>query len=150
MPIVCTYKPNRKNPRPFRAKDIARIAGYAADDGTPWLKIVASVVVAAGLGVLFCNLASKLNSVRQLTQAVASFGAGLALAELIDRLIKYLSYGLLRKLPFVRALLLGLAALAAFLAAIEKPIQELIDDAFDVQEAIDIIDSICGYIHEVG
>lgn len=49
MPIVCVNRPDRAERRPFRLRDVERIAGYVVADGLdPW---VVALYAAQGAGV---------------------------------------------------------------------------------------------------
>ncbi|MCI0439350.1 MAG: hypothetical protein L0177_09495 [Chloroflexi bacterium] len=136
MPVVCVIRPNRKVPRKWTARDVARVATYAQADGNPALLIAGLVLGAVGLGASICALAPRLRRLIGLSIRLRSYldvATLLNWATIIARFLRVLNR--LPKVPFLSVFLLGLSvALAGVL--------RLLRDMVDILEAIDGLESL--------
>lgn len=143
---VCYYRPARKNPRKYTAKDVARIARYAVLGGSDAILVVKEVIKALGLGSKFCKLAMMaaiwIKIRRYLMHAGAAWGVKKFL-ELLLRLIGYLKSPFLAwtvRLNIAAALVI---AAVTYLDKLFKTIQDAVDRVPDVADVAELAGDLC-------
>lgn len=89
---TCFTRPARTKPRRYSLKDLERITGYVEDDGVPWFAIIAAVLVALGLGALFCYAIARLTDLSRamdaISKAIIASALVLALRSILDFLLR--------------------------------------------------------------
>lgn len=127
----CIKYANRTSPRVFKAKDVARIARYARDDGSVSEEIAARVMVALGFGRYFCAVVDSLNALNVVLVTVTKVAGATALLKVLDFFIDLLSRGQYRKIPKINLIGLALVIVVSSLEAILKAVREILSN-FDV------------------
>jgi hypothetical protein len=149
MPLVCRNVPNRTKPRPFTAKDVRRIAKYAAEDGANAIEIFAGVAGVLGFGYVFCRAARYLDSLISLTNLVAKIGGILAVGRVVDWLLTVLSNGAFRRLPIVGRYLSVIVLALAFVQGAFKALQSIIDEASVIKDLSNTVHSLCSKVNDI-
>jgi hypothetical protein len=134
-----------REPRPYRIKDLLRIATYIAGDANKAL-VIAALLNHFGLLKHICVLATFLRGVKALMQAVAAFGAAKTLAYYVDVLVQFLAAK--NKVNIVKnpRLYLLIAAIIAFLIVLKESLAiiEAVGVGADaISSAIDFVTDVC-------
>lgn len=143
MTMVCYNRPNRTKARPFTARDVARIAKYAVDDGAEVRDLIVKVAKALGLAFVLCILARALNAVLVIARLFAKIGGAAAVASLIERLIGLLSGGLIRKIPRINAITILLVILLESFKEVVDAIAVMVDDISVIESASEFLNDLC-------
>ena len=146
MPVICKFIPNRTKRRPFSDKDVARIARYAVSDGADPIKIIASILIVAGLAEIVCEASKSLKLITVLKSIGLALVGAAALSVTVERLIVILSGRLVGKLPLSRQILIVLILLAAILSP-WKEVSDTFDADLDTLENLrSILVRVCELI----
>jgi len=149
MPVVCINRPNRSKARPFTAKDVRRIAKYAAEDGADALEIFAGVAATLGFGYLICRGARYVDSALTLTNLLAKVGGVLALGRVIDWLLTVLSNGAFRRLPVISRYVSVIVIALSFIQGSLKALQAIIDEAGFIKDVSDKLHGVCSKVSDI-
>jgi len=141
--IHCYRRPNRKHPRIFTSRDVARIAKYAADGGATPIELIAGVVVVLGLGYTLCRAANYMRNLLSFKSLIIEIGGTLAMAALIDGAITVLSRGIWMKLHWTRLAALALIATLIVFKDAVNGIIELFKDSDDINDIVVFVDQLC-------
>jgi hypothetical protein len=144
--IKLCKRPFRKKVRVFTDKDVARIAKYAVGDGANPMALLASVIVALGLGVLVCKAARGYVAVMSVSNALANIGGVLAVSALIQRAITLLSRNIVLKLPLLNRVTILVISVLAAVDAIINPIGEVIQDLEGLGDVAEFLNNLCELI----
>lgn len=143
MPKVCYFKPDRKKIRVFTARDVARIAKYAKEDGAHPLEILAGVGVFIGLGWVFCVMARVVDNSLNILSWVGKVGGILAVGKIVDFLLTVVSGGVFRRLPTgSRISLVVILALGVF-ESILTAIRSLLHSADLINDSSTLAHELC-------
>lgn len=148
MAVKCYNKPNRTKNRPFTVRDIRRISKKIEDSGIPWMKVMAWSAVGMGVGWFMCEAAKSLKRVLRLTNILRQIAVVAASATAIRVLIEFLKGGAILKIPIINRFAVILIVILLLLQKIIDLLGNLADDLVFVDEFIDKLDSVCGYVHE--
>jgi hypothetical protein len=146
MPKVVYNRPNRKNPRVFKPRDVGRIAFYCFEDGGNKDMIVAYVLVRLGLGRFFCDMVKTLQPLQALYVVVIKIGGALALQKLLNLIISILSDGKWLKVPRWNVAGLLLVVVLTTIEDISKGLMAIIDGMGLGIEVYKQAEIICEYI----
>jgi hypothetical protein len=144
----CT-RPFRKRPRVFTEKDVARISRYAVGDGADTLKLLASVIVALGLGVIVCKAARGYVAVMSISNGIAQIGGVLAVSALIQRAITLLSRNIILKIPILNRVTILVVSVLVAIDAIINPIADLLSDLEGLDDVANFLNKLCELIDNI-
>jgi len=147
MTLVCYNKPNRSKPRVFTAKDVARIAKYASEDGADPRNIAVMVISALGLGYVICASAKAVNSAAGIAGLIVKIGGVLAVGKIVDFLLSVVTNGFFKKLPIVKRYLAVVVLALAVSEGILKAVQNLMNDASIISGAVELSNDLCERIN---
>lgn len=145
-PVVCINRPNRSAPRHFTERDLERIAKTMVRQGHPVVKILATILIALGLGALTCRLARAVHDVlgilgivKQIAAVLAAAGATQALLAALRRLLSVRFPPLVTVVSILIVFILAIQAFAKGAAA-------LVSDLETIEEVSAILDEWCSEI----
>lgn len=143
MPVVCINRPNRSAPRHFTPRDLDRIARTMAKQGSPVVTILVTVIVALGLGFLFCRLARAIHNILGILGIVKQIAAVLAGAALTNALLAVLKRLLVVRIPGIVQVVSLLIVLVLAIQAFSKGAAALVSDLDTIEQASAFLDQIC-------
>ena len=145
MPTVCIQRPNRTKQRRFTERDLARIAQTMERQGHPVIAIVATILVALGLGVLVCKASKAINNVLGILGIIKQIAALFASAALTKALLVWLQRLLRVPVPipgWVQVITLLITFVLA-IQALSKGAATLVSDVETVQDIAATLASWC-------
>ena len=149
MTKVCYNRPNRTKRRVFTAKDVARIAKYAQEDGADPRNVAVGVISALGLGYVLCASAKAVNSAVGIAALIVKIGGALAIGKIIDFLLTVVTNGLFKKLPITRRYLAVLILALSVSEGILKSVKSLMEDASVITGVAELINDLCERIKQI-
>jgi hypothetical protein len=149
MPVVCINRPNRSKPRQFTERDLERIAKTMVKQGHPVRNIVATILIATGLGALTCALSGAIKRTLGILAILKQIAAVLATAGAVNAVIIWLQrIARVARVPVVTQVVALLLVLALAIRALAAGAAGLASDLETIENAADTIDGWCEAVRE--
>lgn len=141
--VVCQ---ERRASRPFKPKDVERIAAYAGR-GFPAAEVIGAAFVGVGLGFLVCWAAAHSRQFLDLFVALRRIAGVIGFVNFLVLLNRFLVW--LRRLPAPQRFKIVIGLLSALLGALIPAIQRLIDldeTIRQLEKILPVLDDACTWV----
>jgi len=141
--LVTFYRPARKKKRVFTARDVARIAKYAIEDGADPLDVLVGILKSTGRSGQACQIVAGISLLLAISKLMVQIGGILAVSKILDFLLTVLTNKTFQRLPWVRRASAVLIILAASYDGIIKAVTEAVSDVGIYEALLASVSEIC-------